>query len=76
MALMGLITIYALLADDIRVLSTDKDGDQHFYGTYCFLLAIFGVEILISCFGNFFNLKRKYLSKKNKNFVFYMILNT
>lgn len=49
MLVMGLITLYALFADDIRVLSTDKYGDDHFYGSYCFLLAIFGLEMILSC---------------------------
>eukprot|EP00744_Colponema_vietnamica_P002709 GILI01004220.1.p1 GENE.GILI01004220.1~~GILI01004220.1.p1 ORF type:complete len:852 (+),score=253.70 GILI01004220.1:189-2744(+) len=39
-------TVYALFADDIRVLSTDSSYDDGFFGTTCVALAFFTVELV------------------------------
>ncbi|EAS07728.2 adenylate/guanylate cyclase domain protein (macronuclear) [Tetrahymena thermophila SB210] len=46
---MTIVTIYALFGDDIRVLSTDKQGDEAFWIMNCICLALFTVEIIINC---------------------------
>lgn len=45
---MTIITIYALFGDDIRVLSTDKDGDPYFWGLNIFCMVAFTLEIIVS----------------------------
>jgi len=54
---MTTITIYALFGDDIRVLSTDKDGDPVFWGINIFAMIMFSLEVIIACLGrqDYFN---------------------
>ncbi|EAR97901.3 cation channel family protein (macronuclear) [Tetrahymena thermophila SB210] len=47
-AFMTLVTLYALFADDIRVITTEKDEDPYFWGASCFALAAFTIEIILS----------------------------
>ena len=45
---MTLITIYALFADDIRVLTCPMGADIYFWGVTTFVLAMFLNELFIS----------------------------
>ena len=47
---MTIVTIYALFGDDIRILSTDKDGDEIFYWMSSIALGMFTLELLIASF--------------------------
>ena len=47
---MTIITIYALFGDDIRILSTDIDGDESFYWVSSVALGMFTLELLLSSF--------------------------
>lgn len=47
---MTLITIYALFGDDIRILSTNKNGDPYFWGFNIAAMVFFTLEIILSCF--------------------------
>ena len=47
---MTTITIFILFSTDIRVLSTNAQGDPVFYGINCTILGFFGVEFLLNCF--------------------------
>ena len=47
---MTIVTIYALFGDDIRVLSTDKDGDDAFYGVCTFALVMFTLELMLASY--------------------------
>lgn len=45
---MTVITLYALFGDDIRILCTDKDGDEIFWIFNIISMFAFIVEIIIS----------------------------
>jgi len=45
--LLTLMTVYALIGDDIRVLSTSKPADAIFYGVTFGSLIIFTIEIIV-----------------------------
>lgn len=45
---MTIITLYALVVDDIRVLSVPKEGDIYFWGITTYVLAMFLIELLMS----------------------------
>ena len=45
---MTLITLYALFGDDIRVLSTNKDGDPGFWIMNIIAMFFFALEIIVS----------------------------
>jgi hypothetical protein len=47
---MTALTIYVLYADDIRILSTDKDGDNKFFVSILICFFLFMFEILLLCF--------------------------
>eukprot|EP00828_Plagiopyla_frontata_P006566 TRINITY_DN12887_c0_g1_i1.p1 TRINITY_DN12887_c0_g1~~TRINITY_DN12887_c0_g1_i1.p1 ORF type:complete len:160 (-),score=9.54 TRINITY_DN12887_c0_g1_i1:186-665(-) len=47
---MTIVTIYALFGDDIRVLSTNQDGDDYFYGVSSFSLAMFTFELILASY--------------------------
>ena len=51
------MTIYALFADDIRILVTDKEGDIYFSILYTISIIIFSLEILLAslCTPKYFN---------------------
>jgi len=44
---MTLATIYSLFSDDIRILSTDKDGDIIFYYITSFVFGMFAFELIL-----------------------------
>ena len=44
---MTFITIFVLYADDIRILSTDKNGDKYFYILTLICFFFFNLEILL-----------------------------
>ena len=47
---MTMITIYALIGDDIRAFSTTKSADIYFYSFHTIALILFGLEIMVqSC---------------------------
>jgi len=54
---MTIITLYALFADDVRVLITDKDGDPNFWILNIIALGLFSLEIIFSsiCKEDYFN---------------------
>lgn len=45
------ITVYALIGDDIRILSTDKDADIVFTVLNIMALTLFAVELILSSIG-------------------------
>jgi len=47
---MGLLTLYALFGDDIRVLSTDKNGDPVFWIINIIVMIAFIIEIILASF--------------------------
>lgn len=47
---MTIVTVYALFGDDIRILSTDIDGDETFYWISSFALGMFTLELILSSF--------------------------
>jgi hypothetical protein len=48
--MMTLITIYALIGDDIRAFSTTKSADIYFYSFHTIALILFALEIMVqSC---------------------------
>lgn len=47
---MTVLTLYALFGDDIRVLSTDANGDQYFWGASFACLVAFTLELLVASF--------------------------
>ncbi|KAL4454661.1 hypothetical protein ABPG74_021866 [Tetrahymena malaccensis] len=47
-AFMTIVTLYALFADDIRVITTENDEDPYFWGASSFALAAFTIEIILS----------------------------
>ena len=47
---MSILTVLILFSDDVRVLSTDKNGDGYFYGISFCCLIIFSIEIFINVF--------------------------
>jgi len=49
-AFMTLVTIYALFGDDLRILHTDKEWDQVFYGVSVFGIVVFSVEIILASY--------------------------
>jgi hypothetical protein len=46
--IMTIITIYALFGDDIRVLSTDKNGDPVYWVLNIVALVAFSIEVIIA----------------------------
>lgn len=54
---MTLITLYALFGDDIRVLTTDKDGDSSFWVCNIIAMIAFSIELIIAslCRKDYFN---------------------
>mmetsp|Transcript_28338 Transcript_28338/g.50177 ORF Transcript_28338/g.50177 Transcript_28338/m.50177 type:complete len:1006 (+) Transcript_28338:66-3083(+) len=46
-----LLTIYALMGDDIRLIATEKPADPVFNGITISCIVIFTVEVILSCFG-------------------------
>jgi len=50
-ALTTVLTIYALVGDDIRLLATNKPADDWFNAVTLFCIAVFTFEIVISCLG-------------------------
>jgi class 3 adenylate cyclase len=46
---MSVITVYVLFADDIRNLATTKDADDVWFAFACICLALFSLELVISC---------------------------
>ena len=51
---MTLITLYALFGDDIRTLSTDKNGDPGFWIMNIVCLCAFSIEIILASIGKVF----------------------
>ena len=51
---MTIVTVYALFGDDIRVLSTDQDGDDYFYGVSSFALGMFTLELILASYAKVF----------------------
>lgn len=51
MALTAVLTVYALTADDCRILSTNLPADTYFNGMIIFCLLVFSTELVLSCFG-------------------------
>jgi len=49
-AFMTLLTIYALIFDDIRILSFNKAYDEIFYGLTAAAVVIFFIEMALSCY--------------------------
>lgn len=47
---MTVLTVYALFGDDIRVLATDKNGDDIFYGLSLVCLIFFTLELILASF--------------------------
>jgi hypothetical protein len=45
---MTLITVYALFGDDIRILSTDKNGDPVFWILNIVAMGAFFIEIVLA----------------------------
>lgn len=45
------LTFYALLGDDIRLLTTDAGADETFNALTIFCITFFSVEVMLSCFG-------------------------
>lgn len=45
---MTIITVYAMFSNDIRYLSTNKNGDPGFYAVNCIVLTIFTIEIILN----------------------------
>ena len=45
---MTVITIYALFADDIRLLALPSSTDEAFWGISCFAMACFLIEIILA----------------------------
>ena len=45
--IMTIITIYALFGDDVRVLTTDKNGDPTFWILNIIALCSFSLEIIV-----------------------------
>lgn len=46
---MGVITIYALFGDDVRVLVTNANGDPVFWVLNCIVFVVFSLEIVVNC---------------------------
>lgn len=57
-AVLGVVTIYALLADDIRQLSGNNKTDIGFDVVTFIVFALFMFEIILSCYG-----KPKYICR-------------
>lgn len=57
-AVLGVVTIYALLADDIRQLSGNVNTDIGFDVVTFIVFALFMFEIILSCYG-----KPKYICR-------------
>lgn len=49
--LMFLITVYALIGDDIRLLTTSKDADEAFMWMNIITLGLFTIELIFSSIG-------------------------
>ncbi len=48
--MMTMITIYALIGDDIRIFSTSKNADIYFFSLHTIALILFALEIMVqSC---------------------------
>lgn len=45
---MTVITIYALFGDDIRILSTDKNGDPYFWVINIAAMVFFTIELIVA----------------------------
>ena len=45
---MTVITLYALFGDDVRVLVTDKNGDEEFWILNIVALICFSIEIILA----------------------------
>ena len=45
---MSLVTIFALIGDDIRVFGFDKKADNYFYGCLTISMVMFAVEIWLN----------------------------
>ena len=54
---MTIITLYALFGDDVRVLTTDKNGDPTYWTLNIIALIAFSLEIIVAslCKENYFN---------------------
>ena len=49
---MMIITVYALIGDDIRILVTDKEGDKWFYIGNIFAFFCFLIELILASIVN------------------------
>ncbi|CAD8047499.1 unnamed protein product [Paramecium sonneborni] len=47
--LMGIVTVYALFGDDIRILTVNKDGDDAFFVLTIICMFCFTLEIALTC---------------------------
>lgn len=45
---MTIVTVYALFGDDVRVLATDKDGDEVFWVITTICMSLFFIEIVLA----------------------------
>ncbi|CAD8178473.1 unnamed protein product [Paramecium octaurelia] len=56
MIFMTIVTVYALFGDDVRVLATDKDGDEVFWVITTICMSLFFIEIVLasSCKDGYF----------------------
>lgn len=48
---MTIVTVYALLADDLRVIYAPKSSDPVFTNLVIISLVMFSLELILSCFG-------------------------
>lgn len=46
---MGIVTVYALFGDDIRILTVNKDGDDAFFVLTIICMFCFTLEIALTC---------------------------
>jgi hypothetical protein len=51
-AVMTVLTIYALFFDDLRVISFSKESDNYFYGVTLMVLITFMIEICLGSYAN------------------------
>lgn len=58
---MTVITIYALFGDDIRILSTDKNGDPYFWVINIAAMVFFTIELIVASIAK--------VNKKNNSFL-------
>jgi uncharacterized membrane-anchored protein len=48
---MTLVTVYALLGDDLRIICWDNSADPYFLGITCASMVFFAIEIVLASMG-------------------------